>query len=160
MDMELPRRNRGDELLKPGALLNLRSQLRRNAHKHDLTTVIACRIAPTHRPLIIAAGPKAIYEPWDLFSADPHDPWGADVVVTGEEYVLLSLLEVLLSIRASDEPLRTTFIRVRDSGMLDEIPGLVYGQGGADGVPEELVDTGPQRLLGDLDELPHPTLGC
>lgn len=40
--MELPRRRRGDELLKPGALLNLRNRLRRNAHKHDLTTVIAC----------------------------------------------------------------------------------------------------------------------
>ncbi len=241
--MELRRRKRGDELLKPGALLNLRNRLRRNAHKHDLTTVIACafdqrtrmlpffyadkRMAPAgvraigsamldagfaktrivlqqlnknfrpsrmkldgripdlfmvssmqihtaqcqhlirdawqidsaHRPLVIAGGPKAIYEPWDLFSADPRDPWGADVVVTGEEYVLLSLLDVLLSIRASDEPLRTTFIRARKGGMLDEIPGLVYGQGGADGVPEELVDTGPQRLVGDLDELPHPALG-
>lgn len=40
--MELPRRKRGDELLKPGALLNLRNRLRRNAHKHDLATVIAC----------------------------------------------------------------------------------------------------------------------
>ena len=40
--MELPRRHRGDELLKPGALLNLRSQLRRIAHGHDPTTVIAC----------------------------------------------------------------------------------------------------------------------
>jgi len=42
MDMELPRRYRGDELLKPSALLKLRSQLRLIAHQHDLTTVIAC----------------------------------------------------------------------------------------------------------------------
>ncbi|MHC4477860.1 MAG: B12-binding domain-containing radical SAM protein [Planctomycetota bacterium] len=241
--MELPRRNRGDELLKPGELLSIRKRLRNIARKHDLTTVItcafdhrtrmlpfiyadmrmvpagvraigsamfdagfnktrivlqqwnrnfrpsqmqldgripdifmvssmqihsaqcqalirdACRIDPIHRPLIIAGGPKTIYEPWDVFSADPHDPWGADVAVTGEEYVLLSLLEVLLSIRADNEPLRTTFIRARNSGMLDEIPGLVYARSDGEDVAEELIDTGIQRLLADLDELPHPVPG-
>src|SRR5688572_33054610 len=40
--MELPRRDRGDELLKPGELLDLRRRLRGVAAKHDLTTVIAC----------------------------------------------------------------------------------------------------------------------
>ncbi|KKL72605.1 hypothetical protein LCGC14_2083230, partial [marine sediment metagenome] len=53
----------------------------------------ACRIAPAARPLIIAGGPKVIYEPWDVFGVDPADPWGADVAVTGEEYVLLNLLD-------------------------------------------------------------------
>ena len=81
------------------------------------------------------------------------------MAVTGEEYVLLSLLEVLLSVRARGEPMRSAFIRARDSGMLDGIPGLVYARGDEDGVAEELVDTGMQRLLGDLDELPHPALG-
>ncbi len=119
----------------------------------------ACRIDPAHRPLIIAGGPKVIYEPWDVFSADPLDPWGADVAVTGEEHVLLSLLEVLLSIRAQRESLRRTFIRARNSGVLDGIPGLVYAQADGDGAAEELVDTGIQRLLGDLDELPHPVPG-
>ncbi len=241
--MELPRRARGDELLRPGELLGLRQRLRTIARRHDLTTVIACafdhrtrmlpfiyadtrmapagvraigaamldcgfdkirivlqqwnrhfrpsrmrldgrvpdifmvssmqihsaqcealirdacRIDPAHRPLIIAGGPKTIYEPWDVFSGDPLDPWGADVAVTGEEYVLLSLLEVLLSIRADDESLRTTFMRARNSGMLDDIPGLVYARTDREGVAEELVDTGIQRLLGDLDELPHPVLG-
>ncbi len=241
--MELPRRERGDELLPPGELLGVRKRLRNIACKHDLTTVIACafdhrtrmlpfiyadmrmvpagvraigsamfdagfsktrivlqqwnrnfrpsqmrldgripdlfmvssmqihsaqcralirdacRIDPAHRPLIIAGGPKTIYEPWDVFSADPHDPWAADVAVTGEEYVLLSLLEMLLSIRAGSEPLRQTFIRARNSGMLDEIPGLVYARGDREDVAEELVDTGIQRLLGDLDELPHPVFG-
>ena len=119
----------------------------------------ACRIDPDQRPLIIAGGPKTIYEPWDVFSADRRDPWAADVAVTGEEYVLLSLLEILLSTRASDEPLRNTFIRARNRGMLDDIPGLVYARIDGAGVTEELVDTGIQRLLGDLDELPHPVLG-
>lgn len=120
----------------------------------------ACQIAPGQRPLIVAGGPRVIYEPWQVFSCDPDDPWGADVAVTGEEYVLLSLLEVLLSIRASGESLRSAFLRARDTGALDEIPGLVYGRCQTpDGPVDELVDTGIQRLLGDLDELPHPVLG-
>ncbi|MBN2582955.1 MAG: radical SAM protein [Planctomycetes bacterium] len=118
-----------------------------------------CRIDPADRPLVIVGGPKYIYEPWDAFGTDPADPWGADVAVTGEEYVLLSLLEAVLSARAAGEPLRRAFVRARDAGMLDGIPGLVYPRGGADGVAEELVDTGIQRLVGDLDELPHPVLG-
>lgn len=120
----------------------------------------ACRIDPAKRPLIIAGGPRIIYAPWEVFSADPQNPWGADVAVTGEEYVLLNLLEVLLSLRAGKEPLRATFLRARDSGALDGIPGLVYSRASTpDGPAEELVDTGIQRLLGDLDELPHAVLG-
>lgn len=120
----------------------------------------ACQIPENRRPLIIAGGPRVIYEPWLVFSADPQNPWGADVAVTGEEYVLLNLLEVVLSERASGESVRSAFLRARDSGALDEVPGLVYARSGkTEGPPEELVDTGIQRLLGDLDELPHPVLG-
>ncbi|MFO0837525.1 MAG: radical SAM protein [Phycisphaerae bacterium] len=119
----------------------------------------AYRIDPAQRPLIIAGGPKVIYEPWDVFSADPTNPASADVAVTGEEYVLLSLLEVLLSTRGRDEPLRRTFTRMRDSGLLDHIPGLVYARTDRAGVTQELVDTGIQRLVGDLDELPSPLAG-
>jgi len=241
--MELPRRSRGDELLKPGELIDLRARLRKSARQHDLTTVIACafdhrtrmlpfvyassrmapagvraigsaladagfektrivlqqwnpnfrpsvmrldgrvpdlfmissmqihttackdllrdacRIDPAHRPLIIAGGAKTVYEPWDVFSADPHDPWGADVAVTGEEFVLLSLLEVLLTVRGAGGSLRDAFFRARDEGLLDAIPGLLYARTDSRGAAEELVDTGVQRLLGDLDELPHPVMG-
>ncbi|GMV96837.1 MAG: hypothetical protein AMXMBFR83_11970 [Phycisphaerae bacterium] len=241
--MELLRRERGDELLKPGRFTELRARLRRIAPGHDLTSVIACafdhrtrmlpfiyadtrmapagvrgigsamldagfektrivlqqwnrrfapsqmrldgrvpdlfmvssmqihsaecrrliqeacRIDPGQRPLIIAGGPKCIYEPWDVFNADPAACWGADVAVTGEEYVLLNLLEVLLSVRAKGETMRSAFLRARDGGLLDEVPGLVYARGQREGLAEELVDTGMQRLLGDLDELPHPALG-
>src|SRR3954468_13913191 len=233
--MELPRRTRGDELLKPGELLDLRRRLKRISPRHDLPTVIACafdhrtrmlpfiyadtRMAPAgvraigsamvdagfektrivlqqwnqkfrpsqmrldgrvpvlflvstmgmhsgralelirdartideaHRPLIIAGGSHAVYEPHGFFNADSADPNGADVVVTGEEFVFLSLLEVLLATRGVGESLRSAFIRARDSGALDGIAGLVYPRGEADGVAEELVDTGIQRLLGDLD---------
>src|SRR4051812_48017901 len=241
--MELPRRTRGDELLRPGELTAIRRRLRQVAPEHDLATVIACafdhrtrmlpfiyadtrmapagvrgigsammdagfektrivlqqwnrhfrpsqmrldgrvpdlfmvssmglhsercmelirdarRIDPEHRPLIIAGGPHAVYQPFELFSSDPADPTSADVVVTGEEYVLLSLLEVLLSERSGGEPMRAAFERARDTGALDGVPGLVYGRGGRDGLPEELVDTGVQRLAGDLDELPDPVAG-
>ena len=118
-----------------------------------------CRIEPERRPLVIVGGPKTIYEPWDVFSTDPRDPWGADVAITGEEYVLLELLEVLLSLRGENEPIRSTFLRTRDAGLLDGIPGLVYARSDTPDVAQELVDTGMQRLLGDLDELPHPALG-
>ena len=241
--MELPRRARGDELLRPGELTRLRERLRTVAPKHDLATVIVCafdhrtrmlpfifadtrmapagvraigsamadagfgktrivlqqwnrnfrpsrmqldgripdlfmvssmslhseecmdlirdayRIDPAHRPLIIAGGPHAVYEPYDLFSANPARPGSADVVVTGEEFVMLSLIEVLLSVRSPRESMRSAFVRARDGGALDDIPGLVYSRGSHDAVPEELIDTGMQRLVGDLDELPHPVLG-
>ncbi len=241
--MELPRRTRGDELLRPGELTRLRERLRAMAPGHDLATVIACafdhrtrmlpfifadtRMAPAgvrgigsamvdagfdqtrivlqqwnrnfrpsrmqlngripdlfmvssmslhsdqamalirdahridvaHRPLIIAGGPHAVYEPYDLFSVDPANAGSADVVVTGEEFVLLSLIEVLLSVRGRGESMRSAFARARDSGALDGVPGLVYSRGAPDGMPEELIDTGMQRLVGDLDELPDPVPG-
>jgi len=117
-----------------------------------------CLIEPTRRPLVIVGGPKAIYEPWDVFSPDPADPFTADVAVTGEAYVLLRMLEVVLSGRSQGESVRSAFLRARDGGMLDEVLGLVYARG--DGpVPEELIDTGIQRLLGDLDEQAGPVSG-
>jgi radical SAM superfamily enzyme YgiQ (UPF0313 family) len=118
-----------------------------------------CQIDPAHRPLIIAGGPKTIYEPWDVFARDPSDPAGADLAVTGEEYVLLSLLEVLLSLRDQRGSMRDAFLRARNGGLLDHIPGLVYARTGPSGAAEELIDTGVQRLVGNLDELPHPVLG-
>ena len=241
--MELPRRARGDELLKPGELTDLRRRLRRVAAKHDLVTVIACafdhrtrmlpfifadtrmapagvrgigsamvdagfaktrivlqqwnrhfrpsqmqldgripdlfmvssmglhsqqcmdlirdalRIDPARRPLIIAGGPHAVYQPYELFGADPSDPVCPDVAVTGEEFVLLNLLEVLLSLRAEGESMLSVFRRARDSGALAGIPGLMYAPRQQGGLAEELVDTGVQRLVGDLDELPDPVLG-
>ncbi len=119
----------------------------------------AGRIGASARPLVVAGGPQAIYEPWSFFGADPNDPWGADVAVTGEEYVLLDLLEVVLAERGRREPLRSAFVRARDRGLLDEVPGLVYPRSDGRAGVEELVDTGIQRLVGDLDELPHPARG-
>jgi radical SAM superfamily enzyme YgiQ (UPF0313 family) len=119
----------------------------------------ARRIDPAHRPLIITGGPHAVYQPGELFSGDPTDPNSPDVVVTGEEYVLMQLLETLLAMRAAGESMRSVYYRARDGGALEGIAGLMYARGSQDGVAEELVDTGVQRLVGDLDELPDPVLG-
>jgi radical SAM superfamily enzyme YgiQ (UPF0313 family) len=73
--------------------------------------------------------------------------------------VFLSLIEAVLSVRGRGESMRTAFLRAKAIGTLDGIAGLVYPRGEQDGVAEELVDTGMQRLLGNLDELPHPALG-
>ncbi len=241
--MELPFRTKGDELLRPGAMLEMRERFQRHAKTNDLVTVAAyafdrrtrmlpfvhadtrmspagvrgigsafldagfektrivlqawkrrfapslarldgripdlfllssmsihsermkellgdvCRIDPAERPLVIAGGPHAWYMPWDVFGADPQTPGAADLAVTGELYVLLELLDRLLTERGRLEPLRAAFLRVKRAGRLDDIPGLVYPMGPEGAPPEELVDTGMQRLLGNLDELPHPVLG-
>ena len=123
------------------------------------------RLEESHRPLVVVGGSLCVYEPWEAFFTRPVRPGepavsaSADVAVTGEEYVLLQLLEVLLSGRNGGEPLRRTFLRARDSGALAAIPGLIYPRTGMDGRILELVDTGVQRLLKDLDELPSPTAG-
>lgn len=110
-----------------------------------------------HRPLILAGGPKAIYEPWDFFALSEDGRVGADVVVTGEEYVLLELLDRLLEHRGEGETLLQAFQRVRQEGLLEDIPGLVYRPADEQGPAEGLVNTGVQRLVQNLDELPKPT---
>jgi radical SAM superfamily enzyme YgiQ (UPF0313 family) len=118
----------------------------------------ARRIAPADRPLIVAGGPLCIYQPWEVFGG-PGDSEGADVAVTGEEFVLLQMLERLLSLRGFGEGLRTAFLRARRRGLLDDIPGLVFARDRGGERLEELVDTGIQRLAGNLEELPDPALG-
>ena len=119
----------------------------------------AHRIDPAHRPLIIAGGSLNVYQPYEVFATGLPAMTGADVAVTGEEYVLLSLLEVLLSVRGNGESMRSVFERARDSGALQDIPGLVYARHDHGQFSGELIDTGVQRLVMDLDELPDPVLG-
>jgi radical SAM superfamily enzyme YgiQ (UPF0313 family) len=111
------------------------------------------------RPLIFAGGAKAIYEPWDFFACGPEGKFSADVAVTGEEFVALELLDRLLDHRSGGEHLRKTFHRLRLSGLLDDIPGLVFREGDERDRGGRLINTGVQRLVQDLDELPHPIVG-
>lgn len=121
------------------------------------------------RPFILAGGAKAIYEPWDFFGFTHEGrQYSADVVVTGEEFVALELLDRLMEARAGNEHPRKTFHRLRRSGLLDDIPGLVFlgaeeRRGSADvdfslKPSSYLVNTGIQRLVQNLDELPHPVV--
>ncbi|MGB2986100.1 MAG: radical SAM protein [Phycisphaerae bacterium] len=117
----------------------------------------ACANPASGRPLIIAGGPKAIYEPWDFFGINGDPNAGADVVVTGEEFVLLQLIEALLEYRGTNGTMLDAFFRARRDGALVDIPGLVYR--GNDRLDAPLVTTGVQRLVKDLEEMPHPLIG-
>ena len=112
------------------------------------------------RPLILAGGPKAIYEPADYFDMGPQPGVGADCVVTGEAFVLLELLETILGRRREDESVRTAFERTRHEGGLEGVPGLVYLSPEASSSHRPVaLNTGIQRLLRDLDEMPMPDAG-
>jgi len=108
------------------------------------------------RPLILAGGAKAIYEPWDFFGRGENGFGDADVVGTGEEFVTLELLDRIMEFRGKDEHPRKVFHRLRRSGLLDDIPGLVFREGDEKGPVGRLINTGIQRLVQNLDELPHP----
>ena len=110
------------------------------------------------RPLIVAGGPKAIYQGWDLFGLDAAGR-GADIVCTGEEYCLVELFERLNRLKTKKETLLQAFQRARLLGTLDDIPGLLYELPGAPGETPKIVDTGVQRLVRDFDDLPAPWLG-
>ena len=113
-----------------------------------------------NRPLILAGGPKATYEPDNYFGLGPNGDIHADAVATGEELILLELLDLLTSHRGRSETMLQAFGRCRDEGLLDNIPGLVFMSKERDrGGRPVLYNTGPQRLVRDLDELPHPWLG-
>lgn len=111
------------------------------------------------RPLIIAGGPKAIYEPTDYFELGSDAGVSADCVVTGEAYVLMALLNQLAKNHTHDEHIRTTFERTRNSGALEHIPGLVYMSPESTSKHPLAVNTGVQQLLRDLDELPMAGAG-
>ncbi|MHC4234307.1 MAG: B12-binding domain-containing radical SAM protein [Planctomycetota bacterium] len=111
------------------------------------------------RPLILAGGPKAIYEPTDFFELGPEPGIGADCVVTGEAYVLLDLLLTILADRRANVKARDAFEQARLAGRLNSVPGLVYLSPDAHACEPIAVNTGVQRLLRDLDELPMPNAG-
>jgi radical SAM superfamily enzyme YgiQ (UPF0313 family) len=111
------------------------------------------------RPLILAGGPKAIYEPTDFFEIGPQPVVGADCVVTGEAYVLLDLMHTMLADWQQRSTARDSFDQARLSGKLKQIPGLVYLSPDAHRSESIAVNTGVQRLLRDLDEYPLPDAG-
>jgi radical SAM superfamily enzyme YgiQ (UPF0313 family) len=116
----------------------------------------ACGIPEENRPLILCGGPKSIYEPWDYFGLGENGEINADASVTGESYVMLEFLERVLEFKGNGDTMRRAFIRARESGSLEDIPGLVYRVDPPGGREAHLVDTGIQRLVQYLDEQPLP----
>jgi radical SAM superfamily enzyme YgiQ (UPF0313 family) len=112
-----------------------------------------------NRPLILAGGSKAIYEPTDFFDLGPKPGIGADCVVTGEAFVLLELLETMFSERESCASPRAAFEQARQSGSLERVSGLVYLAPDSTDRRPVAMNTGVQRLLRDLDEMPMPDAG-
>ena len=111
------------------------------------------------RPLILAGGPKAIYEPTDFLEIGPRPGVGADCVVTGEAFVLLDLLRAVLGGRRIGETPLEAFESARREGRLANVPGLVYLSPDAFARGSVAINTGIQRLVRDLDELPMPDAG-
>ncbi len=112
------------------------------------------------RPLILAGGPKAIYEPTDYLELGPQPGIGADAVVTGEAYILLQLIETLAKHRHTpDTSALQAFEMVRQNGELQRVAGLVYSAPNAPADRPCALNTGVQQLLQDLDEVPMPDAG-
>ncbi len=112
-----------------------------------------------HRPLIIAGGPKAVYEPCHFWSIPGEKRVAPDVVVTGESYVLLQLLDTIVEHRGPGDTMREGFERARREGALESVPGLVFLAPEASLEEPLVVDTGLQRLVKNFDELPHEASG-
>lgn len=111
------------------------------------------------RPLIIAGGPKAIYEPSDYFEIGPQAGIGADCVVHGEAFVMLDLMKRLIEARQDREHVRKTYNRMRSTGELNRMPGLAYLAGDANRDEPVAINTGIQQLLQNLDQYPMPDAG-
>lgn len=118
----------------------------------------ACRMGPK-RPLILAGGPKAIYEPVDYLDLGPEPGMSADCVVTGEAFVMLELLNAILEHKSSNRTCLEAYRAARNSGDLERVPGLVYLPSDAPAERLYAINTGVQRLLGNLDEMPMPDAG-
>ncbi|MHC4089125.1 MAG: B12-binding domain-containing radical SAM protein [Planctomycetota bacterium] len=79
--------------------------------------------------------------------------------MTGEAHVLLDLLQAVLAHRRVGETPLDAFENARLAGTLANVPGLVYLSPDASPQKPVAVNTGVQRLLRDLDELPMPDAG-
>jgi len=111
------------------------------------------------RPLIIVGGPKAIYEPHMFFGLPPEGSVEVDAAVVGAEFILLQMLERIVTSTGANETLRQGFDRARRAGLFEDVPGLVYRHPDTSVDRPVLIHTGIQRFVRDLDELPHPLDG-
>lgn len=112
------------------------------------------------RPLILVGGSKAFHEPYHFWSMPTaNGPIAPDAVVTGEAYILLDLMNLLMGYHRPGEHIRKAFERARKDGALNSVPGLIYLDPRSTLHEPVLIDTGLQRLVQHLDELPDEVRG-
>src|SRR5262249_31146950 len=76
-----------------------------------------------------------------------------------EVYVFLELLKRILDNKEVGDSCVSAYERCRRTGQLDDIPGLVYLAPESPPGRPYAINTGVQRLLRDLDEMPMPDAG-
>jgi radical SAM superfamily enzyme YgiQ (UPF0313 family) len=112
------------------------------------------------RPLILVGGPIAFHQPYHFWPvATRRGPVAPDVAVTGEAYILLELLSLLMDHHRPGEHIRMAFERARLARALNTVSGLVYLDPQATLHEPVLIDTGLPRLVQHLDELPDEVTG-
>jgi radical SAM superfamily enzyme YgiQ (UPF0313 family) len=112
------------------------------------------------RPLILVGGPKSFHEPYHYWSQRSRRGWDApDAAITGEAFVLLELLDRLMDYHRPGEHIRTAFERAHIAGALNDVPGLIFRDPQSPPHDPVLIDTGTQRLVQHLDELPDEEVG-
>jgi len=113
------------------------------------------RIPEPHRPLILGGGPKGIYQPDEFFHVGGEASASVDAVCTGEDYILIELLDRLVDRLGTGKTLRGAFLDAAADGSLLDVPGLVFKRRHPADGRACLVNTGTQRLVTDLDDLPR-----
>ena len=104
--------------------------------------------------------PTPCTNPTSSSTATPHPPAAPTSSSPAKNLASPLLLEVLLNTRAPNESLRSAFFRAKAAGRARRNPRpRLPPRRPRRATAEELVDTGIQQLLGNLDELPHPVLG-
>lgn len=106
------------------------------------------------RPLTLVGGPHATYLPDHVFHVNGDVGVSADAACMGEDFVLLDLLDRLADRMGPGRSLRRTFLDAVDDGTLLDVPGLMYRTAHPHSGEPCLLNTGVQRLVQDLDELP------
>src|SRR5260370_466861 len=120
--MELPSRPKNDRYTRPGEYREVESRLRRLTDNADIPCLVA-------------------------YAFDEKRQMSADVACTGEEFVLIELLDRMMAHRGHGEHPRKVFHRLRRAGLLDDIPGLVFREGDEREPLGRLIDTGIQRMV-------------
>src|SRR5438105_4232969 len=129
--MELPSRPKNDRYTPPGRYQELERRLRANPETAEISALVCYAFDMRTR-----LGPF-LFADMRLLTAGPR----------------------AIAAALHEAGFTKTVHRLRRSGLLDDIPGLVFREGDEKAPLSRLIHTGIQRLVQNLDELPHPIAG-